>query len=481
MHSNVKPFCLAGNIYYVGTDKLSCHLIDTGEGLILIDTGYEENAEMIVDSMKILGFDVADVKYIVHGHGHGDHSFATARLVELSGAQTWLHEADVRYLERRFVPDHYIRNGDVLRLGNVEMEFVHAPGHTLGTVAIFFWVEVDGQRYRAGMFGGAGVNQLKWPYLRKRGLSCQQRRLFLETLEMLAGERVDIPLGNHPWHNHTLAKYQQSLTAQSNPFIAPGEWQQFLTELGAKLRQVLSQEARDGFVNYAHRGASEYAPENTMMAFYLGMYMGANGIETDVQLTKDGVAVLFHDDTLERVTGETGCTADYTYEQLQQFWVAKNGLRDKIPTLKDFLDHFACRDITLAIELKQFGTAQAAADILRSYDIADKVVVTSFKFEELKAFRMYAPEFSTGHLTSNITDELLEEMQKLEITELCPKASAATKELVDRWHEMGFRVRAWGGFTPELMEQACEAGVDGITVNFPDRLTAYIKEHRGEK
>ena len=55
-------------------------------------------------------------------------------------------------------------------------------------------------------------------------------------------------------------------------------------------------------INYAHRGASEYAPENTMSAFYLGLIYGADGIETDVQRTKDGELVLFHDDTLDRVT-----------------------------------------------------------------------------------------------------------------------------------------------------------------------------------
>jgi len=70
------------------------------------------------------------------------------------------------------------------------------------------------------------------------------------------------------------------------------------------------------FINFAHRGASSYAPENTMSAFYLGLRMGANGIETDIQRTGDGILVLFHDDTLDRVTGQSGKIADYTYEQL---------------------------------------------------------------------------------------------------------------------------------------------------------------------
>ena len=78
------------------------------------------------------------------------------------------------------------------------------------------------------------------------------------------------------------------------------------------------------FVNYAHRGASEYLPENTLLAFYTGIYMGANGKKTDVQKTKDGILVLFHDDTLMRVTGQSGSIADYTFAQLQAFDVQKN-------------------------------------------------------------------------------------------------------------------------------------------------------------
>ena len=91
------------------------------------------------------------------------------------------------------------------------------------------------------------------------------------------------------------------------------------------------------FINYAHRGASEYAPENTLLSFYTGIFMCANGIGTDVQMTKDGVAVLFHDDTLLRVTDEKGKISDYTLNELKGFWVKKNELKDRIITLDEFL------------------------------------------------------------------------------------------------------------------------------------------------
>ncbi len=476
MENKVTPFRMIGNIYYVGSSKYSCHLIDTGEGLILIDTGCEANAPMIVESMTQLGFSVADVKYIVHSHGHYDHSQASAEIVRLSGAKTWLHREDLRYLDGKFVPDHYIEDGDVLILGNTKMEFVHAPGHTLGTVAIFFDVAVDGKNYRAGMFGGAGTNQLKRRYLKDRGLSYLQRVMFFESVEMLKKYRVDIPLGNHPWHNHTLKKAELLATAKENPFIDPQLWGTFLEELEEKLRVILREEAKTGFVNYAHRGASQYAPENTMMAFDLGLSMGANGIETDIQLTKDGVAVLFHDDTLARMTGKPGSVADYTYEELRWFWVEKGILKDRIPTLKDFLDKYADKDITFALELKKPGTHKIVEDAVRSYGIETKTVVTSFIFDELLALRDYAPELTAGYLTKNVNGETLQKMRQAGIDELCPKADEITAEKVVYWHESGFNVRAWGVSTPELMIQAYEAGVDGMTVNFPDQLTSLCKE-----
>ena len=80
-------------------------------------------------------------------------------------------------------------------------------------------------------------------------------------------------------------------------------------------------------INYAHRGASEYAPENTLSSFYLGLMQGANGIETDVRKTKDGVLVLFHDNTLDRVTDASGAVSDYTWEQLQKVKVSGNSTK----------------------------------------------------------------------------------------------------------------------------------------------------------
>lgn len=237
--------------------------------------------------------------------------------------------------------------------------------------------------------------------------------------------------------------------------------------------------ASDGFVNYAHRGASEYTPENTMLAFYTGIYMGANGIETDVQRTKDGVLVLFHDDTVDRMTNGTGKLADFTLEELRALDITNNGYVDKIVVFEDFLQHFSFRDIVFAIELKGPGVEEETADLLRKYNMLEKTVVTSSELEYLKKFRAYVPEFETGYLAADEPlDETLDHtLLELGITEICPKVEDMTKEMVNRWHKLGFRVRTWGAFDEELMRRVVDWGADGTTCNFPDKLAEYLKEH----
>jgi len=479
MLSDIKPFNIISNIYYVGSRKYSCHIIDSGEGLIMIDNGYEENADMIIDSMNILGLDIKDVKIIIHSHGHADHTAATPKLVAASDALVYMHKSDLMYLKEGQTADFFVSDGDIIKLGKTEILCLETPGHTLGTLSLFFDTEYKGKTYRTAMFGGAGTNQLKKNYLLTRNktpLSYFQRAMFFESIERLKKERVDIVLGNHPWNNDTFGKAEKIESSKINPFIDPDLWCKFLDDVKTDLEKIIEEEFKTMFINYAHRGASEYAPENTLLSFNLGIYMGANGIETDVQLTKDGIPVLFHDDTLMRVTGQEGSIGDYTYDELQEFFVTKNEYQDKILKFDDFLRFFHFRDITFAIELKQQGTAKVTIDLLRKYDICSKVVLTSFIFDELIDAREYAPEFKTGYLTKRIDDELLSKMRELGIDEICPEAHLCNKDIVKEWHYKGFNVRAWGVYNTDLMKQAYDSGCDGMTVNFPDKLASYIND-----
>ena len=235
--------------------------------------------------------------------------------------------------------------------------------------------------------------------------------------------------------------------------------------------------AGNGFVNYAHRGASEYLPENTLLSFYTGVYMGANGIETDIRHTKDGELVLFHDNSLERVCGVTGAVEDYTFEELQQFSVRKNGFEDRIVRFEDFLRHFSFRNITFAIELKGKDVEEGTATLLRRYGMAEKTVVTSFDLDMIRTFRQIAPEFEVGFLARGIDDALISELKAIGAEEICPKAEQLTPKLVHALHKEGFRVRAWGVGNEELMRLVVACGADGMTVNFPDKLTQLLRNN----
>ena len=229
------------------------------------------------------------------------------------------------------------------------------------------------------------------------------------------------------------------------------------------------------FIVYAHRGASEYAPENTMSSIYLGLKLGANGIETDVRRTKDGVLVLFHDKTLERVVGETGGVGDYTYAELLEMRVRnyKTATEDIIVRFEDFLRYFGFRDINFAIELKEPGTEKEVLELLEKYNMREKTVVTSFKFECIRTFKALCPSYRVGHLAADFDDEAIARMKEIGGEQLCPQAENVTAEKVSAWHEMGYSVRAWGVADVELMKLAYDSGVDGMTVNFPDLLVSY--------
>lgn len=484
MLGDIKPFRMIGNIYYVGTRKGTCHMIDTGEGLLLIDTGYVETGDVIVESIETLGFDPKTVRWILLSHGHYDHVGSVKQLVALSGAKVYLHEADMQYLRPElnadFTPDVLLHGGETLRFGSVEVFCLASPGHTDGTLSFFFDVTENGKTYRAAMFGGSGTNQLKKTYFRKKKnnvLSYLQRGRFFETTRRLRQERVDVVLGNHVWQNRMMEKYEKSLASAENPFIDPDEWGKYMDQVDAKLEEVIRTESRTEFVNYAHRGASEYYPENMLLSFSAGISMGANGIETDVRPTKDGVLILFHDKTPERLFGVREVSiADMTYDELLALSAEKNGHADRILTFEQFLQLFGWRDLQFAIELKASGIAAEVAALLHKYDMRMKTTVTSFSLDNLREMKACAPEFRCGWLCKEVTDETEQTMLELGLEEICPRASQVTAERVQAWHRKGFNVRAWGVDSDETMKNVYDSLADGMTVNFPDRLDAYIRE-----
>lgn len=95
----MEPFRILGNTWFVGTGPASTHIIDSGEGLIMLDSGYQESLYLVIDSMYSCGLDPKNLRYIIHLHGHIDHAAATRVLVELTGAETFIGEGDLRMVD----------------------------------------------------------------------------------------------------------------------------------------------------------------------------------------------------------------------------------------------------------------------------------------------------------------------------------------------------------------------------------------------
>ena len=230
-------------------------------------------------------------------------------------------------------------------------------------------------------------------------------------------------------------------------------------------------------INYAHRGASEYAPENTLSSFYLGLLQGANGIETDVQKTKDGVLVLFHDDTVDRVSDGTGRLCDYTLKELKELKIYGNcttGFYDRIVTFREFLEKFSQYDIRFAIELKGADVEEDTLNMINEFGILDKTTFTSFKFDYISKIKKLNSKARVGWLIKEITDDNIKMLLDIGGEEIAPKADCITDEIMEKLRALNLGVRAWGVSKISIMKQMCDLKVDGMTVNFPDRLFEYM-------
>lgn len=233
------------------------------------------------------------------------------------------------------------------------------------------------------------------------------------------------------------------------------------------------------FVIYAHRGASEYYPENTMSSFEAGVEMGANGIETDVQISKDGVLMIYHDDMMKEKTGFEGTIADHTYPELCEARVknARYEREDRLITFEEFLKSFASLDLTFAIELKVRGIAASVIEMLKRYGAYEKSIITSFDYEALVETRKYDADVKIGWLYVHHNESTIEKLRAIKATQGCPKACEIKPEHLDELYSNGFECRAWGISDETIMKNAVDMGVNaGMTVNFPDKLVEYMRK-----
>lgn len=234
----------------------------------------------------------------------------------------------------------------------------------------------------------------------------------------------------------------------------------------------------------AHRGASAYVPENTLAAFQLALDMGVPDVETDVQLTTDGVAVLCHDRTLARYGHGNQVVEEMAWSDLVDLdmgsWFSPRLHHDKrLTTLGALFTAFG-DNLIYHVELKGSAPGLAAAThaIITEHNLADNCFITSFSYDWLVAMRAIDPSLRMGWLVREMTDDVLEKTAALQLYQLCPFAGTVTQELVERAREIVAEVRAWGLLGESASGQAAEVqalihnvldtGCDGTTINWPD-------------
>jgi glycerophosphoryl diester phosphodiesterase len=223
--------------------------------------------------------------------------------------------------------------------------------------------------------------------------------------------------------------------------------------------------------NIAHRGASGYAPENTRAAFDLAIEMGADKIETDVQLSRDGHLVLFHDTNLDRASDGHGPLADRTLSELQQLdlggWLGPEFAGQRMLTLQEALDGYLAR-IPLVLEIKAPRAAQPMMDAIPR---SERIEITSFDWDALLAARARSATYDFGFLTPVFDTATIERCVAAGLAQICPHVETLTPVLVEAAHSTGLIVRAWGVSRRDHIDHLRQTGADGATCNWPDWIS----------
>ncbi|AYA74366.1 glycerophosphodiester phosphodiesterase [Bacillus sp. Y1] len=233
--------------------------------------------------------------------------------------------------------------------------------------------------------------------------------------------------------------------------------------------------------NVAHRGATAYAPENTIAAFDLAVDMKADYIEIDVQRSKDGELVLIHDTTVDRTTDGTGKVGELTFEQLRSLdagsWKGEQYEGEPIPTFEEILDRYRGK-VGILIELKAPelypGIEKQVAEALKERNLDkpqnEKIIIQSFNFESMKMTNELLPLVPIGVLTSNRAHTTPEALQEFSTYAdwFNPSYGIVTEELVNQVHSLGMKIGSWTVRSQEAADFLFEMKVDAIITDYPD-------------
>jgi glycerophosphoryl diester phosphodiesterase len=245
------------------------------------------------------------------------------------------------------------------------------------------------------------------------------------------------------------------------------------------------EEIMDKIIVYAHRGASAYAPENTMAAFKKALALGADGIELDVQLTKDNKLVVIHDYELQRVSNSKGMVKDKTLMELKELdfgsRFSKEYKDERIPTLEEVLELIEGWNGILNVEIKSApnlsneGVEEKVIEVLRKYDQISKTIISSFNHLTLIKIKEIAADAKTAILYEEQLEEPWTYAKYLGTAAIHPSGYVITPEIVRSCHKENVKVNVWTLNKAKEISLAIEAGVDGIITNYPDIALKLVK------
>ena len=240
---------------------------------------------------------------------------------------------------------------------------------------------------------------------------------------------------------------------------------------------------------YAHRGGAALRPENTIAAFDHGMALGADGLEFDVHLSRDGVVVVHHDSTLERTTSGQGALEQFTAAELAKLDACCNfsdgsgrhpyrGSGFGIPTMREVLLRYPTAQ--LIVELKRGGArlAHAVVDEIRAARAIDRVAVGSFHSSAVRAVRAYEPALRTGAAALETRLALYRSWvgwplgqtayREFQVPTRSGPTPIVTRRFVNHAHRAGLSVKVWTVNTEAEMRRLLDYGVDALITDRPD-------------
>lgn len=238
-------------------------------------------------------------------------------------------------------------------------------------------------------------------------------------------------------------------------------------------------------LNVAHRGASAQAPENTMAAFERAVECGADAIELDLHISRDGELVIIHDDTLDRTTDGQGPVHAFSLQELKRLdagrWFGERFADQRIPTLTEVLDRFAGK-IPLALEIKAGsaffqGIEEKVLSVLREHRVIPQVAVASFDHYALLRLKELEPDLRTAALLVGRPVSMSALAGPAKADAIALDCCLATHTEVEACHAAGLQLVVWVVNEPARMRHFIDLGVDGIITDRPDLLRQTLAEH----